>query len=82
MTNFGMDESTRRDVRELLSEIFGITAAWRPVSLDPTEEFILLSEEDFARVDEDVVTQAIRGILPGVKACVLPNSPEWDAEPL
>jgi hypothetical protein len=82
MTDLGMGEFARQDLRSLLASEFGISSASRAVDTDPSEEVILLSAEDFARVDSAAVALAVMRILPHVKVWVIKAQPAWDSEPL
>lgn len=81
MTDSGMGDFAREDVYTVLGE-FGVAAASRAVGTDASEEVILLTAEDFARVDPDAVARALMEVLPHTKVWVIQAHPAWTSEPL
>jgi hypothetical protein len=71
----------REDIRAVLAQ-FGVSSARRAIPLDPTEEVILLSATDFARIDPREVAMAIMAALPHRKVLVAEEGPRWDTEAL
>lgn len=71
----------REDIRAVLAG-FGVSSARRAVPRDPTEEVILLSPSDFARIDPREVSLAVMAVLPHTKVAVIEENPHWDAEVL
>ncbi len=81
MTDAGMGDFAREDIHTVLGE-FGISVASRAVGTDASEEVILLTAEDFARVDSDAVARAIMEVLPHTKVWVIEEHTAWTSEPL
>lgn len=84
MTNSGdeaMGPLARKDIRAVLAG-FGVSSARRAVPLDPTEEVILLSPSDFARIDPREVAIAVMAVLPHTKVWVIEANPKWVVEDL
>jgi hypothetical protein len=73
------DRMAREDVREVLAGA-GVHDARRATSTDPTEEVILLQEEDYRRVDVEALTRALMDVLPHVKVWVVADTPQWISE--
>ena len=57
----------------------GVSHCWRATS-DPTEEVILLTPDDYARVDVPALTEDLMGELPHRKVWVAPMSALWQSE--
>jgi hypothetical protein len=81
MTNLGMGDFAREDVRNVLSGL-GITAARRAVGTDVSEEVILLAADDFRRIEPEAVARALMKVLPQVKVWVIQEHQAWTSEPL
>lgn len=81
MTDPGMGNFAREDVYTVLGE-FGIATASRAVGTDGSEVVILLTAEDFIRVDPDAVARALMEVLPHAKVWVIQEHPAWTSEPL
>jgi hypothetical protein len=81
VTESGMGPWARKDIRAVLAR-FGISSARRAVDTDATEEVILRSPDDFARIDPREVTIAVIGVLPHTKVWVVEEHPLWDVEDL
>jgi hypothetical protein len=64
----------REDIRGVLAR-FGISHARRAADTDATEEAILVSPEDFARIDPQEVAIAVMGVLPHTKVWVVAENP-------
>ncbi len=61
---------------------FDIHDCRRAVSIDPTEEVILLEAANFSRIDPDVVSLALMDVLPHTKVWVTEDGPRWTGEPI
>lgn len=81
MNDSGMGEFAREDVHTVLGR-FGIAAASRAVGTDESEEVVLLTAEDFVRVDPDAVARALMEVLPHTKVWVIQEHPAWSSEPV
>jgi len=66
----------REDIRTVLAN-FGISHARRAADTDATEEAILLSPEDFARIDPTEVAIAVMAVLPHTKVWIVEEHPAW-----
>jgi hypothetical protein len=71
----------RTEMRACLAQ-FAIASAWRAADTDPTEEIILISATDFARVNVHELTAALMDVLPHTKVWVIKANPMWKSEPL
>lgn len=76
-----MGRLAREDVHAVLSR-FGIAEASRAITIDPTEEIILLAQQDFDSVDVRGLTLGLMDVLPHVKVWVVPEAPGWSTEPI
>jgi hypothetical protein len=71
-----LERFAREDVAEVLRE-FGIRRARRADPLDPTEEAFLIDPGEYASIDIDAVTLALKDVFPHTKVIVAPDSPMW-----
>jgi hypothetical protein len=71
-----MGRWAREDIRAVLAR-FGISHARRAADTDATEEVILLSPEDFARIDSQEVAIDVMEVLPHTKVWVIEEHPMW-----
>lgn len=76
-----MGRLAREDVHAVLSR-FGIAEARRAITVDSTEEVILLAEQDFEAVDVRGLTLALMEVLPHIKVWVAQEHPRWSSEPV
>lgn len=76
-----MGRLAREDVHAVLSR-FGIAEAGRQIPVEPTEEVIVLSKQDFESVDVRELTLALMDVLPHTKVWVVPESPRISTEPI
>lgn len=81
VTESGMGPLARKDIRTVLAR-FGISSARRAVDTDATEEVILLSPDDFVRIDPREVTIAVMGVVPHTKVLIVEEHPLWNVEDL
>jgi hypothetical protein len=79
--DMSMGRWARGHVRAVLAR-FGVAAARRARNTDPTEEVILLSSADFARIDHDEVALAVMEVLPHTKVLIIEESHFWSTEDL
>jgi hypothetical protein len=61
---------------------FGVAAARRATTTDPTEEVLLLNATALASVDVRALTLAVMDVLPHTKVWVVEDMPLWASEPL
>jgi hypothetical protein len=71
----------REDLRAVLQR-FGVPGARRALITDPTEEVILLADEEYGRVDHEALTLAVMEVFPHRKVWVVPDGPRWSSEPI
>jgi hypothetical protein len=77
-----MERFEKEDVLSVLAS-FHISSASRASDTDSTEEIILLSSKDWARLnDVELLTRALMEVLPHKKVWVTELSPVWKSEPL
>ena len=76
-----MERFAREDVRAVLAR-FGVSEAMRATTVDPTEEVVLLGDQDFASVDVQALTLALMAVLPHTKVWVVQQHPLWTSEPI
>ena len=74
-----MEQFAREDVREVLAR-FGVTAGRRASTTDPTEEIILLTQQDIDHVDVNALTVALMDVLPHIKVWVTADGRRWTSE--
>jgi hypothetical protein len=76
-----MDQHEKKDVLGIL-ESHGVLNASYSTSTDPTEEVILISHEEFGRLDVEAVTQELMRVLPHRKVWLAPQSNKWQSAPI
>ena len=76
-----MGEFPREQVLGVLAA-YQISIARRADPIDPTEEVILVSTEDFGRVDISQLTGELMKVLPGRKVWVAPDGSKWKSSPV
>lgn len=74
-----LEPFAREDLRAVLHH-FGVTFARRALSTDSTEEVILLTQEEYERIDGEALTRAVMDVFPHTKVWVAPDSPKWTSE--
>ena len=75
-----VEQFAREDVVATLKE-FGVVRGWRAITTDATEEVILLTEADYAKVDVRELTLALMNVFPH-QVAVVPRHEKWRYEPI
>lgn len=71
----------RENLRRVLGD-FGITGARRALVSNETEEVILLSDDDYSRIDIDAFSRAVAAVFQDKKVAAVPQNERWRSEPI
>jgi hypothetical protein len=74
-----LEPFAREDLRGVLHR-FGVTIARRSLSTDSAEEVILITQEEYERIDREALTRALMDVFPHTKVWVAPDGPKWTSE--
>lgn len=61
---------------------YGVGECRRAVTVDATEEVLLLAPDTMAALDVDAATRAVMAVLPHRKVWLVRDSEQWNSEPL